>query len=388
MKKKAGVCSTIPVDIERDILARLPVKSLLRFKCVQKSWRNLIENPTFITKHMDLFSKNYDGFLLYLSSRNQFIKQYYRRGNENSNVVGSSERNEIFKSSAKCSLGRCIIGSSNGLVCLSNKLIVWDGLESPLRIYILNPSTRKILEVPRYDCKGVEAEFSLSSVFGFGFCPILNDYKVIKLISYDSSWPLELQVYSLSTNSWKKIAVRNRWVPFIPSFGRKLFINGASYWLVRKSTPPRRVLILAFKFDEEVSLEINVPNHPDFNQRFPNLLVTEYQNLLSLVSNGSDNGDEFDVWVKNDNGVDDSWVKQFTILLPIPQHNKLVLLSFENNGEFLVVRDKKQGKIVLYNSKINQIDEKELLVPLLDFVCCKESLVSLPGESSVELLQE
>lgn len=36
-----------------DILLRLPVKSLLRFKCVCKSWHDLIKSSSFIKKHFD-----------------------------------------------------------------------------------------------------------------------------------------------------------------------------------------------------------------------------------------------------------------------------------------------------------------------------------------------
>ena len=35
-----------------EILSWLPVKSLFRFMCVQKSWSTLFRNPTFIAKHL------------------------------------------------------------------------------------------------------------------------------------------------------------------------------------------------------------------------------------------------------------------------------------------------------------------------------------------------
>ncbi|KAK9990054.1 hypothetical protein SO802_025039 [Lithocarpus litseifolius] len=42
----------IPEDmVEEDILSRLPVKSLIRFKCVKWSWSTLFRNPSFIAKH-------------------------------------------------------------------------------------------------------------------------------------------------------------------------------------------------------------------------------------------------------------------------------------------------------------------------------------------------
>ncbi|RXH82233.1 hypothetical protein DVH24_036574 [Malus domestica] len=35
-----------------EILSRLPPKSLMRFKCVQKSWHNLINSPSFVAMQL------------------------------------------------------------------------------------------------------------------------------------------------------------------------------------------------------------------------------------------------------------------------------------------------------------------------------------------------
>ncbi|KAM7528082.1 hypothetical protein LguiB_031492 [Lonicera macranthoides] len=43
--------SNMPEDLLIDILARLPVKSILRFKCVSKYWYALIGSPDFISNH-------------------------------------------------------------------------------------------------------------------------------------------------------------------------------------------------------------------------------------------------------------------------------------------------------------------------------------------------
>ncbi|BFG36867.1 hypothetical protein CerSpe_231410 [Prunus speciosa] len=42
----------LPEDMALNILSRLPPKSLVRFKCVHKSWQNMINNPHFITTHL------------------------------------------------------------------------------------------------------------------------------------------------------------------------------------------------------------------------------------------------------------------------------------------------------------------------------------------------
>ncbi|KAL6634254.1 hypothetical protein ACP70R_026925 [Stipagrostis hirtigluma subsp. patula] len=42
-----GVPATLPDDIIFDVLSRLPVKPLCRFRCVSKAWRALISDPAF-----------------------------------------------------------------------------------------------------------------------------------------------------------------------------------------------------------------------------------------------------------------------------------------------------------------------------------------------------
>ena len=53
----AAITHLLPEDVIVDILARLPVKSLKRFRCVSLSWRSLIHSPQFISSHFS-FSKN------------------------------------------------------------------------------------------------------------------------------------------------------------------------------------------------------------------------------------------------------------------------------------------------------------------------------------------
>ncbi|KAK7261466.1 hypothetical protein RIF29_27779 [Crotalaria pallida] len=51
-------------DLVNEILARLPVKSLLRFKCVDRSWDSLLKTPNFITKHLKLHKEKGDASIM------------------------------------------------------------------------------------------------------------------------------------------------------------------------------------------------------------------------------------------------------------------------------------------------------------------------------------
>ncbi|RHN66454.1 putative F-box domain-containing protein [Medicago truncatula] len=47
---------SLPFDLVPEILCRLPVKSLLQFRCVCKSWKSLISDPKFAKKHLHMFT--------------------------------------------------------------------------------------------------------------------------------------------------------------------------------------------------------------------------------------------------------------------------------------------------------------------------------------------
>ncbi|KAJ0449535.1 putative F-box domain-containing protein [Helianthus annuus] len=53
----------VPFEIQEEIIKRLPVKSLIRFRSVSKSWKSLIDSSNFIThyrsQHQHLLLYNY-----------------------------------------------------------------------------------------------------------------------------------------------------------------------------------------------------------------------------------------------------------------------------------------------------------------------------------------
>jgi hypothetical protein len=57
-RRRLAMSDYLPDEVVVDILHRLPVKSLIRFRCVCKSWNSLIQTPAFIDSHLNQSIEN------------------------------------------------------------------------------------------------------------------------------------------------------------------------------------------------------------------------------------------------------------------------------------------------------------------------------------------
>ncbi|KAK8977774.1 hypothetical protein V6N11_000101 [Hibiscus sabdariffa] len=74
----------------------------------------------------------------------------------------------------------------------------------------------------------------IRSLFGFGYDPINDDYKVIRIYqNFAATREHRALSYSLRSKSWKKIPGFCNWVCMPPCSG--VYANGAMHWLAHKS---------------------------------------------------------------------------------------------------------------------------------------------------------
>ncbi|XP_058223400.1 F-box protein At1g11270-like [Rhododendron vialii] len=192
----------LPNDVLIDILTRLPVKSLLRSKCVCKNWHNLIQNPTFAQAHFRLQKLQDKGriFLQYFNDIDAPSKYHYALFPDE--TLASDAYHDLDVLETRGSAG--IDGPVNGLFCVFN---FWD----PFIIW--NPAIREFRTLPFPGLPEFPPNFDIVySNTGFGLDKSNDDYKVVLIRCIDyrvKDMPIVndvyVHVYSLSTNTWRRL---------------------------------------------------------------------------------------------------------------------------------------------------------------------------------------
>ncbi|XP_010688548.3 F-box protein CPR1 [Beta vulgaris subsp. vulgaris] len=164
----------LPLDIITSILTRLPTKSLIRFKCVSKSWNSLIKSPNFVNIHLTQS----------LSSKKQLLIFNYGSFLESTPLKLSLSDLHVT-TSARFDLPTCfsgyevsVCGSCNGLLAL-----VCKNVDDPLlfEIILWNPSTNIHFILPRNTHVDFGTDF-MGVSFGFGYDCNVDDYRIVRIV--------------------------------------------------------------------------------------------------------------------------------------------------------------------------------------------------------------
>ncbi|KAI9122451.1 hypothetical protein K1719_006291 [Acacia pycnantha] len=174
----------------------------------------------------------------------------------------------------------------NGILCLSGRshLILW------------NPATKEAKAIPERD------RFLFLSVIGFGFDPITNDYKIVRLLCDEKN---SIEVYSLNSDCWRTIYVDNAPYRLRENGIWNSYLNGFYHWL--GSSERDDTYILSFDFSKEVLGVIKLPLEVSSSRESVGVLGGSLA-CVSFSQYGN-----FEIWVMNEYGVENSWTKKFQI---------------------------------------------------------------------------
>ncbi|XP_057801977.1 F-box/kelch-repeat protein At3g23880-like [Salvia miltiorrhiza] len=265
----------LPQELTEVILSSLPVKSLLRFRCVSKSWRSSIDSEKFIKTHLQKSSKNVS------LTHHRLIT---------SNVVDSDNPASPFlllEDSVH------IVGCCNGLVCCC---IFKEG-----RFFLWNPATRISKKLPKMP---IEKDDLPCQNYGFGWDESSGAYKVF-VVLISKGWVGK--VYSSNTNSWKTVECFD----FCNIFGFEAhFVSGKLHWARMDEYVGRYGYVEDIAAFDLKSEEFGVMKLPCESVMW--LGVNANQGCLCAVS--YDERTEFGVWLMKQ----DSWVNVRHVVFYMP----------------------------------------------------------------------
>lgn len=314
-----------------EILPRLPVKSLLRFRCVSKSWLSLISTPHFIRVHLDKSSQNKDYSHLSLIAHTSAPRFAFKNCSVQSLLqepVTHAANIDYPVEKAPSSIS--IVGSCNGLVC-----IVVDCEQ----IYIWNPSTRKSNKLKD---SGFIRKQHCYTIYGFGYDEINDDYNVVAILRALNHVKIETKVYSLKSDKWRRIEDIPGCFPFY-SWGK--YVDRKLHWPGYSGKQDRAVV--SFDLAQAKYGELKLPTNGE-GASFPVLGVLG--RCLS-VTYEYQRSNTVDLWVMKEYGVMESWTKiltfpSFGIRGPVPlciSRNDEVSIQFGSTFRLYSLQDDSMG---------------------------------------------
>ncbi|KAF7848531.1 hypothetical protein BT93_L1865 [Corymbia citriodora subsp. variegata] len=299
----------LPEDIIIELLLRLPVKSLMRFKCVGKLWRSLISDPGFGKWHLERIIKTYP------------IVTIDCEGLDKDRAVIKFRNPRINDLTWK----PIIVGSCYGLVCFN----VMGG-----RFILYNPTTEELRKIPSSDLS-LEGEIFR----GFGCDPASDDYEVI--VS-EGSKICQVEIFSLKCGSWRKIQVQESRLPYEQGvYGRGPY-TGAR---LTRGNNKKETVIMSFDLSEEIFHQM-LPV-PEWNGDiiFQGLNI-HWDNLYTS------NAYWFMAWIMNEHGRGGSWKKLFSFLTEgLPSYYLQIPIAYTRKGKILFLVD--FFVVILFNPEDN-----------------------------------
>ncbi|XP_062005562.1 putative F-box protein At3g16210 [Rosa rugosa] len=170
------------------ILSRLPPRSLMRFKCIRKSWHALINSPWFASRPTP---PSVQQTLLLYSNPIEALR-----------IRTEANKEEIVFSFLNLpnNAGHC-----DGIICLN----LYTG-----NLVLYNPANKELKILPK-PCLPVEDKDTFITVLGFGYDSKSNDYILVNIAVYGEELLGDYEntilhipkaeMYTLGTDSWKEI---------------------------------------------------------------------------------------------------------------------------------------------------------------------------------------
>ncbi|XP_055833572.1 F-box/kelch-repeat protein At3g23880-like [Solanum dulcamara] len=335
----------LPQDLLVDVLLRLPVESLLRFKCVCKHWYALITSQSFVEMHFR-HKHNHARLLicnLTISNKSKYIASSILPAKI---VQGVYPEQKTVHQLQRVTDFTSIAGPVDGLFLVEKEAFFY---EDDVRLALCNPATREFWPLPPVPFEPQPFK-DHDNQFALGFDLLTRDYKVLWIRTFWDGWGLGVSpncfvsIYSLRNNSWKNLRPD---FPYCCNLHEPIgatYLNGVYYWLSGRLDNIFR--ICSFDMGSEQFGEIQGPDIPKAQW---GKLMLRGDSLAILVGDpGKPMTSIYNVWVMNQEG---SWTKVLSVQPQIVAHWPRSV--WEDDKMIFEIRETSQ--LVLYDPTTRQV---------------------------------
>ncbi|KAF8042025.1 hypothetical protein BT93_A0584 [Corymbia citriodora subsp. variegata] len=383
----------IPDDVLAEILKRLPVKSLCRFKCVSTLWRSLISDPHFVHSHFAR-SAIHPKLLISLPSQPDPDPPGRCFFAANQSEPGNPDQPRIALPYffAPGTASRYVSQSLNGLICFQV-----DGY-----VGVCNPTTGKYVTLRTIEAK-ITGECAYLH-YSFGFDPVDKKHKVLRtLATCRRSMPddlreviMEHHVLDLGSDKWRRI---EDGPPHIKKESEICF-DGLIYYRAWNGTitNPRQDYLVEFNVRTERFRMVRFPGDNGPRGGHCKICLIEFEGHVAVADlrNLKRDGNDDVVLLISEDFEREIWRKKVIALPPpwkeILAAEEIFLAGTVGTGEWLLASQimSKPQRVFYYNPKNNSFHEieisglpeyKRVLPPAVwqTFTHHVESLVPLEG---------
>jgi len=356
------------------VLTFLEVKSLMRMRCVCKSWKTLMSDPVFVKMHLKKQSTRMTHLLALLAHKAKGSGDcravpISRLLETTSNSITFTDNDPYYQFNYQ-DAGR-IVGSCNGLVCLQGLSSNSEYHEYSLSFW--NPSTRKKSET-LVSFRYYGNKYNMCK-FAFGYDNSTDTYKVVVLcLKWDNNRLVTTaaRVFTLGDSVWRDINF-----PLVYAWDG-VYLKNSINWFARrrfychmKNLTIEQLVIISFDLGTETHKQFMLSRWYDEELHIPRKLSLTLSVLMDCICFSYDiKGTHFVIWQMKEFGDDESWVQflkisyrnlqldcKFRNLEPryIPEYIVCPLCVSEN-GDKLIFAINHTDQAIVYNLRDNRVN--------------------------------
>lgn len=223
----------LPNDVFRNLFTMLPAKSLMRFKSVCKSWRDMISDPFSV-------QSRFHSHPSYLPDESHIF--FFANFDEKStgSIIPTNLQGELSTKIPNHVFSKNLIPCTeivNGLVCLLDK--------ENFQLYMFNVYTGEKMPLPSIPKTqhGNSSSLAWRELFTMGFDPLTREHKVLLFYIDDKNYFQKGKILTFGSNTWRDVNFsplkRKPSVLDLPFKRSMICVDGTIYW-VRRDTRDKK----------------------------------------------------------------------------------------------------------------------------------------------------